>query len=56
MPVVGDLQQLESAIFDSDLDRRRACIERILHQLLYGVGWTMNDLKTLVEAVAGGGR
>lgn len=46
MPVVRNLEQLEAAVLDGHLDRGRAGIERILHELLDGVGGAVDDLST----------
>ena len=44
MTVVLDLEQLEAAVFDGHLDRRRTGIERVLEQLLERRCWAVDDL------------
>lgn len=44
VPIVRNLQQLQPSVLDGDLDRCRACIERVLEQLLDRVGWAVDDL------------
>lgn len=43
--VIGDLDKLESAFLDIDLDRRRPSIQRVLQQLFDGVTRPMYDLR-----------
>jgi hypothetical protein len=45
MPVVRYLQQLESAILNSDLDARCARVERILQKFLDRVGGAVDNLE-----------
>lgn len=43
MPVIRDLEKLQTAILDQDLQRRRARVDRILDELFQRMNWCNDD-------------
>jgi hypothetical protein len=50
--VVLDLEQLEAAVLDRHADRARAGVERVLDQLLEGIGRPLDDLVSISKGVS----
>lgn len=44
MSIIGDLKQLESAIFDDYIEIRRTSVDSILYQFFQRMDWRNDDL------------
>ena len=53
MAVVCDLDELETAVFDGQLDGGRSGVERVFDELFDRVGWAVDDLSAARTSVGG---
>lgn len=48
MAIVLDLEQLQPAVLDRDLNRGRSSIERVFNEFFKSVGWSVDNLCPVV--------